>query len=47
MLCGSYLHIVFGMAPVPFGVQVTKAEALQLAQVNLCNSTADLTCHEV
>lgn len=46
-LCVFYLHIVFGVAPVPLGVQVAQAEALQLAQVNLCHRTADLTCHKV
>lgn len=42
-----YLHVVLGMAPVPFGVQVAQAEALQLAQVNLCHRTTDLTRHKV
>lgn len=42
-----YLHVVFGVAPVPLGVQVAQAEALQLAQVNLRHRTADLTSHKV
>ncbi len=46
-LCVFYLHIVFGVAPVPLGVQVAQAEALQLAKVNLCHRTADLTRHKV
>ncbi|MEQ2187449.1 hypothetical protein GOODEAATRI_004796 [Goodea atripinnis] len=29
------------------GTWVAKAEALQLAQVNLCHRTADLTCHKI
>ncbi len=46
-LCVFYLHIVFGVAPVPLGVQVAQAETLQLAKVNLCHRTADLTRHKV
>lgn len=42
-----YLHVVFGVAPVPLGVQVAQTEALQLAQVNLRHRTADLTSHKV
>lgn len=43
----SYLCVVLGMVPVSFGVQVTQTDALQLAQVNLCHRTADLTSHVV
>lgn len=46
-MCVSYLHVVLGVAPVPLGVQVAQAEALQLAKVNLCHRTADLTRHKV
>lgn len=46
-VCVFYLYIVFGVAPVPFGVQVAQTEALQLAKVNLCHRAADLTRHKV
>jgi len=46
-VCVFYLHVVFGVAPVPLGVQVAQAELLLLAEVDLCHRTADLTRHKV
>lgn len=43
----AYLHVVFGVAPVPLGVQVAQVKALLLAQVDFCHGAADLARHKV
>lgn len=43
----AYLHVVFGVAPVPLGVQVAQVKALLLAEVDFCHGSADLSCDKV